>query len=125
MQDESYSCTNREVVSLACGRTARIMRKARFLSQEETAMLSNICQSYLSNIEQGRNLISLDKLCLLSHGLNYELKECFELLDSEITNMSDLLRFYDSNDRKFKDYRDFGELVRRNIDMEILTPDLF
>ena len=125
MKDQSSLKVCREVLCLACARTARKLRRGRSLSQEETAMRSNISQSYLSNIEQGKHLISLEKLCSLTAGLNVDIKECFELLNTEIGNLCDIQHLFLSSGQQFEDYRDFGDLIRRNIDKENLNTDSF
>ncbi len=125
MKDRSSMESGRTILTLACARTSRKIRKIRSLSQEEAAMRSNISQSYLSNIEQGRNLISLITLLSLTSGLDVDFNEGLDLLGNEVSDLSDLLNSYNSNTEKYKLYDDFSDLVRSNIDKDRLTPDAF
>ena len=125
MEKDLSASVCREVLSLACARISRRLRIQKKWTQEDLAVRSGICQSYISNIEQGKHLISLEKLCTLTEAFEIDLQVCFGYLAKEIGTLMKLREFYLNNYEIFINYRDFGELIRRNINKENLDLDLY
>lgn len=54
------------------------LRKARKMSQEKLAELSELNRPYISGIEQGKRNVSLEVIAKLAQALEIEIKEFFE-----------------------------------------------
>jgi transcriptional regulator with XRE-family HTH domain len=61
--------SDRDLDAKALGNVIRRLREKRNMTQEEAALAGNICQSYLSHVENGNHSLSVHKLFSLTRAL--------------------------------------------------------
>ena len=66
------------------GERIKAMRTQRCISQSEMAKILGISQAHFSNIENGRNNISLENLFALQDAFKVRMADFFENLDSPV-----------------------------------------
>ena len=66
------------------GERIKAMRTQRCISQSEMAKILGISQSHFSNIENGRNNITLENLFALQDAFKVRMADFFEDLDSTV-----------------------------------------
>ena len=67
------------------GKKIKLLRIAKSIRQSEAAQALNISQAHLSNIERGRNIITLENLFKLSELLDCPVSEFFSEVDNKKT----------------------------------------
>jgi transcriptional regulator with XRE-family HTH domain len=63
------------------GKTLRLLRERRNLSQEDLASLCNVHRTYIGRIERGETNVTLETIAKISRALNIRLFQLFKGLD--------------------------------------------
>lgn len=118
MEDSYYQENIKNITNFASARTLRKIRKYKNLSQGGLSEKVNISQPYLSNAEKGKHCLSLCKFCEIIYGVKIDLGECLSIFKEEYENLTKLYRHYSHNRNLYTEYKDFNDLVTKNIEEE-------
>lgn len=108
-----------DILLLTSARTVRRLRKTRNISQGEAALIADISQSYLSNVEHAKHLLSLHKFASLSFAMQVHPKECYDIFLDELIYSESIYRSFSDNREQYDEYSDFQEFAKDNLNNDI------
>lgn len=98
-----------DIVLLANARTIRKLRKIKNISQGEVALNAEISQSYLSNVEHARHMLSIYKFLSLSFAIDIHPEDSFRVLIDELYYCESAYRNFNDNKGKYESFSDFAK----------------
>lgn len=103
----------------AGARTIRKLRKMKGISQGEAALLADISQSYLSNVEHARHVLSIPKLYLFSIRINIKPQYFFNMLLDEANYVRSRKEIFEDQRSDYLEYTDFEDYIRSNLYIDL------
>lgn len=122
-KENSKSDFNSDVFALAGAMTVVILRKTKSISQGEAALASGITQSYLSNVEKAKNVLSMRKLLKIANSLTICYIEALTLYVKNLKTACEMQTLFYENREDYRDYESFLDYARKRIIKDLKSPN--
>jgi len=72
-----------KLIQTTFGKTIKLLRNEKGISQEKLAELSDLHRTYISDVERGARNVSLVNIVKIAEGLKVEISELFKQIELE------------------------------------------
>lgn len=121
-KENSKSDFSPAVFAIAGAMTVIILRKTECVTQGEAALASGITQSYLSNVEKAKNVISLRNLLKIAHSINICYFKTLSLYVENLKIAREMQTHFYENREAYREYESFLDYSRERIIKELKFP---